>query len=447
MKNKKFWSLILAFAMVFSMIAGCVPNDSAESSTTEATETTDTAPAATEQNGDEVVTLKWQSYDGFDKNEAVINAFEAAHPNIKIEYEQISDYQTKLLTEAASDDLPDLISCNTGTTQVLGDAGILKALDIEAIKADTAYNFDDLWETCATYCTYDGTWYALPIDGGDLAWAYNVKMFDQVGIVVPEDGFTWDEFEAACATLLANKDQLGITYPTALNDYSYSSIDLMFPFINQAGGSYLNADGTCAWNSPATVNAFNWVFGLIEKGYIPPIEKLDVGSNPLISMLNAGEIAMCRVELWNAGYLADSDKVEWRAMHAPKGNDGTQSEVLFLNGIAISSTTEHSNEALEFIKYVTSEEGLAIYLQGGSSAQIAVRRAQSALSVAMFDESKNMQVFNEALAYCSYINLTKTFSDQQATIGQYFDKIWYDKADVQTTLDEMTVKLNELLAQ
>ena len=156
---------------------------------------------------------------------------------------------------------------------------------------------------------------------------------------------------------------------------------------------------------------------------------------------------MCRVELWNAGYLADSDKVEWRAMQAPKGNDGTQSEVLFLNGIAISSTTEHPDEALEFIKYVTSEEGLAIYLQGGSSAQIAVRRAQSALSVAMFDESKNMQVFNEALAYCSYINLTKTFSDQQATIGQYFDKIWYDKADVQTTLDEMTVKLNELLAQ
>ena len=196
MKNKKFWSLILAFAMVFSMIAGCVPNDSAESSTTEAAETSDTVPAATEQNGDEVVTLKWQSYDGFDKYEAVINAFEAAHPNIKIEYEQISDYQTKLLIEAASDDLPDLISCNTGTTQVLGDAGILKALDIEAIKADTAYNFDDLWETCATYCTYDGTWYALPIDGGDLAWAYNVKMFDQVGIVVPEDGFTWDEFEA-----------------------------------------------------------------------------------------------------------------------------------------------------------------------------------------------------------------------------------------------------------
>ncbi len=437
MKRRKFWSILLVFALILILLAGCSSN--ASTSTSVGSNNSSTTQ--------ESVSLTWQSYDGYDKYEAVINAFSIENPSVEILYEQISDYTTKLLTEAASDDLPDLISCNTGTTQVLGEAGVLMPLDINSLKADDQYNFDDLWATAETYCAYDGNWYALPIDGGDLSWVYNVKMFDQLDIEVPDDGFTWDEFEAVCQILLDNKDALGITYPTVLNDYSYSAIDLVFPFIVQAGGQYINDDGTCGWNSQAAVDAFGWIFGLIEKGYIPPIEKLDVGSNPLISMLNAGEIAMCRAELWNASYLKDSDKVEWRAMHAPKGNDGNQAEVLFLNGIAISSTSEYPDEALEFIKYVTSEDGLAIYLNGCTSAQIAVRRSQSSLSVAMFDESKDMNIFNDALAYCSYVDLTNTFSDQQAIIGQYFDKIWYDNADVSSTLDEMVVKINELLAK
>ena len=112
------------------------------------------------------------------------------------------------MTEATAGDLPDLINCNTGTTQILANAGALQKFDVDALKADTEYKFDDFWDAAENYCTYDGDWYSLPLDGGNYGWVYNVDMFDKCGIEVPEDGFTWDEFTEACKTLMEHKMNL-----------------------------------------------------------------------------------------------------------------------------------------------------------------------------------------------------------------------------------------------
>ena len=85
---------------------------------------------------------------------------------------------------------------------------------------------------------------------------------------------------------------------------------------------------------------------------MPAIEKLGDGYDALITKFNAGQIAMCRVALWNSTYLQDD--VNWKAMNAPRANDGTQAEVLFLNGIGISSSCENPEAAEKFIK--TSEK-------------------------------------------------------------------------------------------
>ena len=101
----------------------------------------------------------------------------------------------------------------------------------------------------------------------------------------------------------------------------------------------------------------------------------------------------------------------------------------------------------KFIKYLTSEEGLALYLEDNTSPQIAVRQSQADLSVSMFDESHDMKLFNTGLEYAGYIDLTETFADQQTIIGQCFDEIWHNDADIKSTLDGMVDQLNSLLAQ
>ena len=97
--------------------------------------------AAKGDSGDKI-TLNWQSYDSYDKYQKVVEAFEKENPDIEINFEEVSDYATKILTEATAGDLPDLINCNTGTTQILANAGALQKFDVDALKADTEYKFD-----------------------------------------------------------------------------------------------------------------------------------------------------------------------------------------------------------------------------------------------------------------------------------------------------------------
>ena len=91
-------------------------------------------------------------------------------------------------------------------------------------------------------------------------------MFDKCGIEVPEDGFTWDEFTEACKTLMEHKDELGIEYPTIINDMS-SAIDTMYPWITEAGGSYLNDDGPVD-GIQMNRYGFEYVKSLVDEGYV-----------------------------------------------------------------------------------------------------------------------------------------------------------------------------------
>lgn len=350
---KKLISILLCGMLMLTMLAACAKT---ETSTDAAADTAPQTENAAEQSGDAAAaqtTIVWQSWDSYSKYEAAILAFEQAHPEIHVEYEQVSDYMTKIMTEATSDELPDLISCKSGYTPIFADAGILQALDVSALQADAEYDYADFWETTYDYCTYDGTYYALPIDGGGYAWVYNEQMFDKLGITVPENGFTWTQFREVCQTLVDHKDELGISYPTLINDYGFRTI---YPWAAQNGAEYLNADNTaCLLNSEQTLGAIEYLQTLIADGYMPPMEKLDEGTYPIVGMLNSGEIAMGRIALWETTALEDSANVTWQVMHSPCADNGKQAEILYINTIAISATSKNQEAAQTFIKYITGK--------------------------------------------------------------------------------------------
>ena len=351
---KKLISILLCGMLMLTMLAACAKT---ETSTDAAADTAPQTENAAEQSGDAAAaqtTIVWQSWDSYSKYEAAILAFEQAHPEIHVEYEQVSDYMTKIMTEATSDELPDLISCKSGYTPIFADAGILQALDVSALQADAEYDYADFWETTYDYCTYDGTYYALPIDGGGYAWVYNEQMFDKLGITVPENGFTWTQFREVCQTLVDHKDELGISYPTLINDYGFRTI---YPWAIQNGAEYLNADNTaCLLNSEQTLGAIEYLQTLIADGYMPPMEKLDEGTYPIVGMLNSGEIAMGRIALWETTALEDSANVTWQVMHSPCADNGKQAEILYINTIAISATSKNQEAAQTFIKYIRARK-------------------------------------------------------------------------------------------
>ena len=427
--KRRILAILLSSAMLTGLAAGCSSGNSENES------------ESTDDSG--TITLTWQSWDPVSKYQPVIDAYKEVNPNVTINYEQVSDYETKINTEAAGNALPDLISCKVGNTQMFADAGILEEIDYDELKKDTDYNFDDFWETTLNYAVYNGKAYGVPVDGGNYAWVYNKNMFDKLNITVPEEGFTWDEFKDVCQQIMANKEELGVDYATLINDYGLKTL---LPYMWQNGVEYTNSDETkCNLDDPKTVVAVEYIQSLVDEGLIPAIEKLDEGSFPIVGMLNSGSIAMGRVALWEALKLEDNDVLDWEIMHSPYGNNGDKGEVLYVNSLGIASTSQNKEAALDFIKYITGEEGLKILLENTSDPQIAVRKSLKESSISQFDPSKNAGIFIDALDYCKWIPNVLSENDQLDAASRQLDRIWYDKEDAAVALEDLAEEINEML--
>ena len=164
-----------------------------------------------------------------------------------------------------------------------------------------------------------------------------------------------------------------------------------------------------------------------------------------MGMLNSGSIAMGRVALWEALKLEDSETLDWGIMHAPRGNDGTKGEVLYVNTISISSTSENKEAAMDFMKFATSEEGLRILLENTTDPQIAVRKSLKDVSVSQFATEKNAGIFVDALEYCKWMPNVLTVNEQMDAASRQLDRIWYSGEDVETVLRDLAAEVNELL--
>lgn len=199
---KKLLAILAATGMVISLV-GCgnggnasdgAPDNSGAAGQAETGQTEDGQTGGT----DEPITLRmawWGSQTRHDITVEVIEMYEKEHPNIDIEYEFFSfdDYFTKLKTLVASDQvwdifqlggnfpmymdkiypLNDFISSGVVDVSKIGDANL-------KITQDTEGN-------------------QLGLSNGLNAYgiAYDVDMFNDAGIPLPETGWTWDDYAAA----------------------------------------------------------------------------------------------------------------------------------------------------------------------------------------------------------------------------------------------------------
>ena len=130
--------------------------------------------------------------------EAVEEAFKAANPDLNVEFENIAysqgtDYWPQLETAIAAGDNPEIIMGNPGLYSSLIEEGFIKDLsDNEVIKA-LGLTSGDMGDV-----SYQGKWYAYPVDFKSWGVFYNTKIFAEQGIELPK---THTELLAVCQKL------------------------------------------------------------------------------------------------------------------------------------------------------------------------------------------------------------------------------------------------------
>jgi multiple sugar transport system substrate-binding protein len=315
------------------------------------------APAASAYGKAETVELHvtwWGSQTRHDKTIAVIDLFEATHPDIKVVYEfaNFTDYWTLLSTKAASDSLPDVMQHDYAYLSEWAARGQLMPLD--DFMASGAINVSDVAQSVIDSGKIDGKAYGLSLGSNSQAFILDVDAFERAGLDLPSPDWTWQEFED---TVMKIHDALGIWgFGTLLDDEAiWKSIQIGY------GRWAFNEDGTALGyeDDQPMIDHLNMILRLQKAGAIPSIEEaveLDT-AGPEGSPLVTGKSAM--QYQWSNQVVAVANAAgpdrHFKLWHLPRPEGGQSSNYLKPSMFfSIPATAKHPQEAAMFIDFFTN---------------------------------------------------------------------------------------------
>ncbi len=125
------------------------------------------------------------------------------------------NYWTLLEAGASGGQMPDVFWMHSNTAQMYMENDLLLKLD-DFIAEDDAIDLASYYEGVVNLYNSNGVQYALPKDHDTIALLYNKAIFDKYGVDYPTDDWTWDDLQAAAATITEAGADEGV-YGYAIN--------------------------------------------------------------------------------------------------------------------------------------------------------------------------------------------------------------------------------------
>ena len=234
--------------------------------------------------------------------EQAIAEFEAAHPDITIQWEAFENQSYKTKIKAAMSDpstLPDIFFTWAGA--FLGDfvdAGNVYCLD-EAYKPFAA----DLPEVMLQNASYGGKHYGVPLTMNIVTLFANMDLLAEAGYeAVPT---TYEDLIACCDALV----EKGIIPFGCSGGETWCVTEYLEPIIEKTiGYEALNEifAGRGTWNDPAIAKAVDIMQEMVTKGYFDP-NGIALGNDQVKANFIAGEYAFYQNGSWNCGEVNDGE--------------------------------------------------------------------------------------------------------------------------------------------
>lgn len=446
---KKLLSLLLVMAMTLSLFAGCAsdtedkPADKGAQSTEKAgEEATEAAPETPKE------TVKLQmSVFGSENDEAVyqerLKLAKEVYPHIEVELLYVpADYSTKLKTMIVGGSAPDImqLSEDVHAYSALGQIMPLNSL-VEGAGLDLAGRFGSAHETYS----HDGNLYAMPDRGGAMIVYYNKDMFDAAGVGYPTKAWTWDDMlDAAQKLTVRNGDDVEV-YGFAAGDWW----PWWMSFIYQNDGRILDENNNVVVNSPETVEALEFYNDLVYKHKVAPSPE-DYGNmgNPGPDPLFAqGKVAFEITGFWNIGSLNKVEGLNWDI--APLWGQASNATTAFGSGLALSSTTEHPEEAYKVIEFLTSEEGQMpiVDMKQDAPANVAVLQSEAFLNADFAKNPINMSTFAESADMIMNLPLGPHWNELTQVCNENLSQLFTNQKDAATVAAEMQADLEQMMSR
>ncbi len=247
----------------------------------------------------------WNAGHTYDTYNAVIDAFEVDHPgwDVSLEPFQWPDLRTKVLSDFAAGNPPDLLEEPGGWAQEFGLAGYLRPLDDYLAADGPAIGYPADWQDVTlSRHVVAGQTFGLQLHLTCILFFYNRTMLAEAGY--PEPPADWDQFlEVAKATTNGNvfgfapNQDPGYSWPW----YLQNGVSLYDPAMNQL---------TMA--TPAAIEALQFQTDLIHTHKVAPIPVTSADYEGPQKLFSARRAAMILTGPWDIKpILEGSPDLDW----------------------------------------------------------------------------------------------------------------------------------------
>ena len=394
--------------------------------------------SSSDSGGDsgEKVTITYSNFISNGGNEEnlqkIVDAFEEENPDITVEVQTApySDYFTQLQTDLAAGTQADVFDVDAGSFPNIAANGVLAPLeDFDA----SAYR-----ESVLDVYNVDGVQYGLPTSFSDVVLFYNKELFDAAGVDYPTSDWTWADEKAAAEKLTdAASGVWGDYQPISYYEY-YKAVD-------QAGGSFLNEDGTAAaFDSEAGLAAAEWLAG--KSGTVMPTAADGAGTPDFdTNLFKDGKLAMWHTGIWMISLVGDLP-FEWDIAVEP--GDVQQASATFSNAVVVSESSEHKEAAQKWAEFLTSSKTMVdVRLEAGwelpaisdeSLLQPYLEQTPPANRQAVFDSLDNIAVAPD---------LGPNATQIQDAVTNALGEIAAGRAEADAAIAALAEQVNALLEQ
>ena len=357
MKKQKVLALTMGIVLAFGSLSGCgsvnsVPATDQTGGNQQASGPDVETEVGKADSSEKVkLTLFTGKIETIDVMNEIIDDFNASQDRIEVTQEYQKDASNIIKIKFASDEVPDIM-----TTYEQGFVDEGKYLDLS--------EYDELWsrlspsikEACTDIKT--GNQYRICTNMTMAGFFYNKEIFDELGLEMPDN---WDDFEVLLETIKTEKPDVTPWFIFGSEAWHLGHLIEFIPH------GYLKSTlGTVEADGPMAVFGQK-MLDLQSKGLVNQ-DVLTATSDNCVQDFVSGKAAMLSNGMWVISSILEANQ---QMQDAPYPAYMPDSEPVVLSaedsGYSISATTEHKEEAIEFLNFLFLAENQQKYSEAAKA--------------------------------------------------------------------------------
>ena len=366
----------------------------------------------------------------------LITNFEKANPDITVKHTSFpyADYRKKVSIAISSGDGPDLVQLYYGWLNDYRDGGLIQPLPKDTFPHD---EIESNFFKMVSSMKVDGDYWGLPTAVRSLALFYNNDLFSEAGLSGPPE--TLDQMVEYAKKLTktdsaGNYIQVGFAVDTDGQDHHFWREVLIRHF---GGQPYSNDGQKVTYNTDAGAEALK---------YLTDFEKTHkTGSNGFMNRgqdaFAAGKAGMVLDGSFRISKFNKTDGLNFSISELP-GHNGTRYNFssFWANALSTKAKGEKKEAAAKFLKYLTSEEAMQVWLD-------TVGELPAKPSVALVDANKGHPQYGPFIRGLDYATATTFISEkpQRQSVIDSYDMVVLQGMSPEDALAKVAKKEQELL--